>query len=201
MSDRYKARMASVVMALGLASGAISPAAAAERIEGQVRAGGGPVANSTVTLWAGSTGDPGQLAQTKTAGDGSFSLSIDETPGPGTSLYLIAKGGEPAVNKAGGDNPALTFLAVLGGTLPAQVTINEMTTVASVWTNAQFLDGAAIKGPALSLSIAAGNVPNFVSLETGGWAQRFRTRLTVRRRRRWPTSPRWRTPSPVARHV
>ena len=44
-----------------------------------------------------------------------------------------------------------------------------MTTIASVWTNAQFLDGAAIKGPALSLSIAAGNVPNFVDLQTGGW--------------------------------
>ena len=44
-----------------------------------------------------------------------------------------------------------------------------MTTIASVWTNAQFLEGAAIKGPALSLSIAAGNVPNFVDLSTGGW--------------------------------
>ena len=46
-----------------------------------------------------------------------------------------------------------------------------MTTVASVWTNAQFLDGAAIKGPALSLRIAAGNVPNFVDLQTGGWGE------------------------------
>ena len=39
-----------------------------------------------------------------------------------------------------------------------------MTTVASVWTHAQFLDGAAIKGHALGLRIAAGNVPNFVDL-------------------------------------
>jgi hypothetical protein len=39
----------------------------------------------------------------------------------------------------------------------------------AVWTNAQFLDVAALKGPALSLSIAAGNVPNFVDLQTGGW--------------------------------
>ncbi len=44
-----------------------------------------------------------------------------------------------------------------------------MTTVASVWTHAQFLDGSAIKGPALSLRIAAGNVPNFVDLQSGGW--------------------------------
>ena len=60
-------------------------------------------------------------------------------------------------------------MTVVGGNLPATVTINEMTTVASVWTHAQFLDGSAIKGPALSLRIAAGNVPNFVDLQTGGW--------------------------------
>ena len=44
-----------------------------------------------------------------------------------------------------------------------------MTTVASVWTHSQFLEGAAIRGRALGLSIAAGNVPNFVDLQTGGW--------------------------------
>jgi hypothetical protein len=33
----------------------------------------------------------------------------------------------------------------------------------------QFLDGTAIKGQSLGLKIAAGNVPNFVDLQTGGW--------------------------------
>ena len=154
---------------LGFLSVAGGAADAAVRIDGQVQAGGGPVAGSTVTLWAGSAGEPKQLAQAKTADDGSFALGADETPGPGESLYLVAKGGVPSVNKGAGYNPALSFLAVLGGTPPADVTINEMTTVASVWTNAQFLDGAAVEGPALSLSIAAGNVPNFVDLSTGGW--------------------------------
>jgi hypothetical protein len=51
----------------------------------------------------------------------------------------------------------------------ATVTINEITTVASVWTNAQFLDGTVIKGAALGLRIAAGNVHNFVDLATGGY--------------------------------
>ena len=60
-------------------------------------------------------------------------------------------------------------MAVLGSKPPAKVVINEMTTVASVWTHAQFLDGTAIKGHPLGLRIAAGNVPNFVDLETGGW--------------------------------
>ena len=49
------------------------------------------------------------------------------------------------------------------------MTINEFTTVASVWTHNQFIDGTAIKGHALGLRIAAGNVPNFVDLETGGY--------------------------------
>ena len=127
------------------------------------------MANSTVTLWADSAGEPTQLAQARTGDDGSFALNADATPGPGESLFVVAKGGVASVNKGAGDNPALAFLAVLGGEPPANVTINEMTTVASVWTNAQFLDGAAIRGPALSLSIAAGNVPNFVDLQTGGW--------------------------------
>jgi hypothetical protein len=60
-------------------------------------------------------------------------------------------------------------LTVLGNTPPGKVVINEMTTIASVWTNAQFLNGSAIKGPALSLRIAAGNLPNFVDVQTCGW--------------------------------
>src|SRR4030095_3693603 len=59
-------------------------------------------------------------------------------------------------------------MIVLGGTFPAKVTINERTTVASVWTHNQFIDGAAIKGQPLQLKIAAGNVPSFVDLATGG---------------------------------
>ena len=44
-----------------------------------------------------------------------------------------------------------------------------MTTVASSGANAQFIDGTAIKGHSLGLKIAAGNVPSFVDLQTGGW--------------------------------
>ena len=70
-SKRSAMRMAlaaGVFGAIGFASGA---AGAAIRIDGQVQAGGGPVANSIVTLWAASGGDPQQLAQAKTADDGS----------------------------------------------------------------------------------------------------------------------------------
>ena len=46
------------------------------RIEGQVQAGGGPLANSTVTLWAASAAQPRQLAQARTNSDGRFELVL-----------------------------------------------------------------------------------------------------------------------------
>jgi hypothetical protein len=145
------------------------PAAAAISIEGQIQGGGAPVANCTVTLWSATASAPSQLVQVKTDTNGRFQLSVDQSPSKDTSLYLVATGGEAAANKGGGNNPAIALITVLGNMPLAKVTINEFTTVASVWTNNQFLDGTAIKGPALSLRIAAGNVSNFVDLETGGW--------------------------------
>src|SRR5208283_2802399 len=137
-------------------------AAAEVRIAGQVQAGGGPVASSTVTLWAANAGEPKQLAQIKSGSDGQFELLTEETPGADVSLYLVAKGGQATVKNGSSDNPAIGLLTVLGNKPPAKIVINEFTTVASVWTNAQFLQGTAIKGNALGLRIAAGNVPNLV---------------------------------------
>ena len=149
--------------------GASDPVAAAVRIAGQVQAGGGPLANATVTLWGASTGKPRQLGQATTDGGGRFEVGNQENIGPDVILYLITKGGEAAVNKGSGDNPAAAMLSVLGNAPPANVVVNEMTTVASVWTLNQFIDGANIKGNALGLKIAAGNVPSFVDLQIGGW--------------------------------
>ena len=80
-----------------------------------------------------------------------FVVSVDQTP-DGSILYLVATGGTPSASKQAGNNPALALLAVLGGNPPTHVVVNEMTTVASVWTHAQFLDGATIKGHALGLA-------------------------------------------------
>ncbi len=169
MIETGKGSIAVVLATCGLLGSACNPAAAAVHIEGQVQAGGGPLANSTVTLWEANAGDPKQLAQTQTGSDGRFELGTDETPSADVSLYLVAKGGVATVNKGSSDNPAIALLTVLGNTPPTKVVINEITTVASVWTNAQFLDGTALKGYALGLRIAAGNVPNFVALATGGY--------------------------------
>ncbi len=154
-----------------------APANAAENINGQVLGAGAPIANSTVTLWSASAGAPKQLAQARTGADGRFAISAAEALGNDSSLYLIAKGGTPAANKTSGENPAIALIAVLGSKPPAIVTVNEMTTVASVWTHAQFLTGTAIQGHALGLRIAAGNVPNFVDLATGGWGEAIQSPL------------------------
>lgn len=61
------------------------------RVEGQVQAGGGPLAGSTVTLWAASTGEPKQLAQTKSGSDGRFELRTADTPGNDVVLYGVAE--------------------------------------------------------------------------------------------------------------
>src|SRR5262245_57018094 len=125
-----KAQMATMLLAVGVLGYACVPAPAAVRIEGQVQAGGGPLANSTVTLWGASAGEPRQLAQARTSSDGRFELGSQESLGADVILYVVAKGGEAAVNKGAGDDPAAALLAVLGNMPPPKVVINEMTTVA-----------------------------------------------------------------------
>jgi hypothetical protein len=143
---------------------------AADSIRGQVLGGGAPIANSTVTLWEAGADAPKQLAQTKTNDDGRFEV---RTKGAGrdTSLYLVATGGEPRANKSGGDNPAIVLLSVLGNKPPENVVVNELTTVASAFTAARFINGEAISGNPLGLRIAAGNTPNLVDPGTGGWGK------------------------------
>ena len=166
-----KAHITAVLLTGALLGSACGAASAAVRIEGRVDAGGGAVERSTVTLWAATAGEPRRLAQTRTNREGRFELRAEENPRRDVVLYLVAEGGEAAVNRSAGDNKALALLAVVGSAPPERVTINEMTTVASVWTSAQFLQGTELKGHALGLRIAAGNVPNFVDLATGGWGE------------------------------
>jgi hypothetical protein len=96
------------LLTFGILVCASGPTAAAVRIEGLVQAGGGPLANSVVTLWAASAGQPRQLGQASTNSDGQFEVGSQEALSGDTILYLIAKGGTPAVNKGSSDNPAIS---------------------------------------------------------------------------------------------
>jgi len=147
------------------------PSLAAVHLTGQVEVGGGAVTQSAVTLWAASAAAPKMLAQAQTGSDGRFAIDSDQSVGDDAILYLVAAGGEPVVNKTGGNNKAIGLLAVLGNKPPATVVVNELTTVASAFTAARFINGDSISGNPLGLRIAAGNAPNLVDRVTGGWGK------------------------------
>jgi hypothetical protein len=167
MNQPHTKRTLAALAAVGFLSLANIAALAAE-LSGTVQGAKQPIAGSTVTLFAAGTDAPKQLAQGNSDDGGTFALSYADAPADSV-VYVVAKGGTPKAAVANGPNDAIGLMAVLGTTLPKKVTINEFTTIASVWTSAQFLKGDVLSGKPLGLRIAAGNVPNFVDLETGGY--------------------------------
>ena len=141
---------------------------------GKVQVAGSPVTGSEVTLYAAGEGKPTQLAQGKTGDDGAFSLNVaaDKLKGSADGvLCLVAQGGTPKADGAKGPHDGLALLSILGTKLPKTATVNELTTVASAFTAARFINGEAISGKPLGLKIAAGNTPNLVDPATGGWGK------------------------------
>lgn len=153
------------LIATGIAALAHISGLAAELV-GTVQGARQPIVGSTVTLFAAGSDAPKQLAQGMTGDDGAFALSYGDAPADSV-LYIVARGGTPKAAADRGPNAAVGLLGVLGTAAPKKVTVNEFTTVASAVTCAQFLQGGSLSGKRLSLRIAAGNVPNFVDLETG----------------------------------
>ena len=141
---------------------------------GRVQGAGNPIAGSTVTLYVAGDDKPTQVAQGKSGEDGTFTLDVgvDKLNGAADKvLYLVARGGTPKGIAEKGANDAIALLSVLGTKLPKTATVNELTTVASTFTAARFIDGEAISGKRLGLGIAAGNAPNLVDPETGSWGK------------------------------
>src|SRR5215472_7792455 len=104
----YRLRLASIVVSGLFVAG---QAFGQKVIKGQVLGGGGPISNSTVTLWEASGDAPKQLAKTKTNADGRFQVN-GRASSNGTSMYLLARGGVPRGKSS--DDPHLVLLAVLG---------------------------------------------------------------------------------------
>lgn len=127
-------------------------------IVGQVQVANEPAAGWRVELHAGSPKGSRRLDTTTSGDDGEFRLRV-RAGRRDSILYLVAK--------KGGEN---RLLAVLGPPweIPRRVVVNELSTIASIWTATQFLDGESIQGNRVGLVAAARNVPNLVDLETGG---------------------------------
>ena len=139
-------------------------------LSGKVVVAGRPVIGASVSLFVATTGKPTAVAHGTTSADGAFTLNISELSADQKGVYyLLAAGGRATADGDRDPNGGLTLLSVLGQVLPKRATVNELTTVASAFTNAQFIHDDEIAGNALSLRIAAGNVPNFVDLESGTW--------------------------------
>jgi hypothetical protein len=148
---------------LVLAFVSLGQIAVAHEIKGKVMIGGQPVSGAAVTLWRTAGKDsPESLATASTDSIGGFSIRKAAHKAGGDVFYLTTKGGS---------NDALALISVLGTDHPSSVVVNELTTVASVFTSARFIDGTAISGNPLGLGIAAGNAPNLVDPVTGTWGK------------------------------
>jgi hypothetical protein len=166
MKTRHKQNLLAIALFGALAFASILAHAA--ELSGNVQGAGGPISGSTVTVYAAGNGAPTQLSQGKTDDNGAFNLDIGQAPAESV-IYVVAKGGTPKVSTNQTPNDAIALLAVLGTTPPKNVVVNEFSTVASAVTCAQFLQGESLSGKNPGLRIAAGNVPNFVDLGTGGY--------------------------------
>ncbi len=175
-------------------------AAAAVKATGMVHGGQQPVTGATIQLYAAGTagyGSPatpligatlttsdgtGLLNSNANAGNanntlsaGAFTITGDYTcPTGSTLVYLTATGGNPGLT-AGTNNSAIVLIAALGqcGALSPStfVSVNEVTTVASIYSLAQFAsvsgDIGSVSTSTTGIANAFANVNNMVNIGTG----------------------------------
>lgn len=114
-----------------------------------------PISGATVSLYRAQAGAPDLIAQAVTDGNGQFVVPLPNANGDDV-FYAVAR-------KTG----AIELAAVISPAIPSTLIINELTTVATAYAMAQFLDNGVIVGPGLSLKIAAGMADNLVTSATG----------------------------------
>lgn len=151
-----------------------SAAGGSVELYGKVQGAGSPIAGSIVTLYATGEGEPVQIANAKSGEDGSFRLGVAAEAakgGAGKVFYVVARGGSPKAVAGKGPDDSIALMDVLGLSLPKTITVNELTTVASAFTSARFINGESISGKPLGLKIAAGNMPNLVDPVSGAWGK------------------------------
>jgi hypothetical protein len=157
-------------------SGSVTPPVA---IAGSVQGGHGPVSGASVQLYAASSGGLGSastpLLQKAVASDSNGNFSIPagySCPSPSSEVYVVASGG--STSSSSGENSALMLTAMLGpcSGLAAlgSVSVNEVTTVGSVWPLAHYFASPANLGSASNDTTflgAVSSVPEFINLAQG----------------------------------
>lgn len=131
----------------------------ATQLAGRVQSGASgqatPLAGKQITLYQAQQGGAVALGTSTTASDGRFSVAV---PGAGYSgiLYVQADLGY-----------GVSLLACLGATPPAEVCVNELTSVAAAFSLAQFVSDDQISGDGFGLGVAAGMNNNIANVLTG----------------------------------
>jgi hypothetical protein len=176
-----------LLCALALAGCGIAPsipiASHGSPIAGSVHGGQQPVAGAAIQLYAAGTSGYASPARALlstpvlTGANGSFSLPATFSCQSTDLIYLTATGGNPGVAGTH-NNSALALLAGLGpcsglGAIP-YVSVNELTTIATVWSLSPFLSSLtnvgssstnqlglanAFAGLATLMNVSAGTIP------------------------------------------
>lgn len=144
----------------------------AKLLQGKARGGNQPIAWSIITLYAAGNSGYGSA---NPVGYGFSDQNGDVTaiyycPASNPQIYAVAAGGDAG----GGYNTAIGLSAPLGQcqSLPAQITLDEVTTAASVYALAQFLDATGQQpgtsaGNAVGLNNAVSVFGNLADVASG----------------------------------
>jgi streptogramin lyase len=123
-----------------------APTPASPALSGKVYGGQQPISGAVIQLYAVATTSKGSAtalisADVTTTASGTFTITGDYSCAGNPLVYIVATGG----NSGGGANSAISLMAALGAcnnlTSSTFITINEVTTVASVYALAPFMSG------------------------------------------------------------
>lgn len=171
------------LLLVGCGGGATSDAApqsppSGPSLSGSVHAGQTAVSGASIQLYAAGNTGYGSAATSllttssaETDASGKFTIHYS-CPSIHAQVYLVATGGNPGL-AAGTNNPALAMMTALGpcGSLSSSASINELTTVASVFALAQFMSAGANVGTSSTNSLGLANafaaVANLVHVSDG----------------------------------
>ena len=168
MIPRSSLLQATLLSTLVFGAGDAALASGQSSLNGRVSLMGEPVRGASVTLWQTRGGEePTQLNTVRSDSNGGFKLSLPSQNG--VVHYVVAKGGD--IN--GSEADRLTMLTVLGGRERRTLSINELTTVGSVWPNAQLLQSTALRGSSSALAIGSSQVHNLVNQASGRHGKRL----------------------------
>jgi hypothetical protein len=119
-----------------------------DTIAGTLRSAKVVGSGASVAIFAAASASPLALGSGVTDSNGDFSVTFSN-PGGGQVLYAVTRGGD----FGSGSNSAIAMIGILGTTqnFSSPVVIDEVTTIASVWSMSQFIqtDGSisGLSGP------------------------------------------------------